>query len=298
MNEDLWPLLKKVQQRQWHDIDFQETYGLNSSQFAVLSAIVSSPGLDQQTVSSVTFIGKSTLVAVVTRLEDRRLIHIEASPTDGRRYALYPTYEGRELAYVATPEVLRRNQRFLAPLGENREAFLRSLEVVAFHGQEERRSRYFITSPDDAGPPITVTWGPGRLLRASIRRYSRLWDATIRFPTPQQHAVLRRVRDSPDTSQTALGDAISTTKASVAEMVARLLAHDLIARRRDEADGRRDLLRLTPGGEELLHSIEPCVQEVDDAFFTGLDAAGRRLVVECLARLAEDVAELTAGTRG
>lgn len=269
---ETWQLLKLVQRRQSFALDFEQSYNITGPQFSVLSAVVSSPGIDQRSVSSGTFIGKSTLVGIVSRLENRDLITVEDNLHDGRRDSLTPTVAGGSLAYAATPELLRRNDEFLAVIPHQRlDEFLHVIETVGFHGQEERRSRYIINSPDSDSPPINVTWGPGRLLRASLQRYGRVWADRITETTPAQFAVLGALHEHSPLTQRALGDMIGTNKASVTEMMDRLLRRGLIRKQPDTTDARRRLLHLTPDGDELLATLTPIVEFIDADFLTPID---------------------------
>jgi len=285
---ELWRLLKLVQQAQGHSLDFQESYGLTAAQFSVLSAVVSSPGIDQRTVSEGTFIGKSTLAGVVNRLVAQDLMYAVRHPEDARRDYLLPSRTAMNLIYEATPELLKRNETFLSVLPRDKaEEFLQALEVVGFTGQEERRSKYVIHSPDGQGPVVDVTWGPGRLLRASLRRYGQIWADQIRDITAPQAAVLAVLSEQAGLSQRALGDLLGTNKASVAEMVGRMLRRNFISRTRDPADRRRLVLQLTPEGTASLKTLEPSVNQVDAGFLQPLAASGRELLLWGLGHLVE-----------
>lgn len=67
---------------------------LTGPQFAVLTAILRSEGVDQGTIASAVALDRSTMADVVRRLEQRGLVRRETDPGDGRRRLLYMTTIG------------------------------------------------------------------------------------------------------------------------------------------------------------------------------------------------------------
>ena len=57
-------------------------------QFGVLHVIAANPGLSQTGLANAIGIDRSTMVAVIDKLETRRLVVRDPSPTDRRSYAL------------------------------------------------------------------------------------------------------------------------------------------------------------------------------------------------------------------
>jgi len=77
---------------------FAETMGgadITPGQFGVLSVIGTNPGLSQTQLGNALGIDRSTVVAMIDRLESRRLVERAPSPTDRRSHALQLSAEGK-----------------------------------------------------------------------------------------------------------------------------------------------------------------------------------------------------------
>jgi DNA-binding MarR family transcriptional regulator len=78
--------------------NFTEVVGaseLTPGQFGVLAVIDANPGLSQTQLGSALGIDRSTVVAVIDRLEERRLVLRHAAPHDRRSHALHLSAEGK-----------------------------------------------------------------------------------------------------------------------------------------------------------------------------------------------------------
>ena len=71
--------------------------GLKVGSFAVLSAIVDSPGLKQSELAQALAIEQANLVQLVDEFEARGLVKRERASTDRRAYALFATSTGKTL---------------------------------------------------------------------------------------------------------------------------------------------------------------------------------------------------------
>jgi DNA-binding MarR family transcriptional regulator len=282
-------LLRLVQQAQAQASDFQRSYDLTPPQLSVLGAVVSAPGIDQRTVSELTSVDKSTVADVVSRLVDRRLLHASRNRSDGRRDNLRATRTAIAVIYDVTPQLIQRNDDFLASLPESeREPFLLALQSIAHVGRTEPPSHYTVPSPDGVRPRLDVTWGLGRPLRACLQRYGRLWGERITVATPVQWLAMSALEFDSGVSQRDLGEVISLDKASMTEMLGRLTARGLITKSRDPEDGRRRILQLTDRGREAVRDLAPEVEAVEAEFLRPLDPAQQAAFVSALTRLAAD----------
>ena len=81
--------------------DFEVTSG----QFSILVLIRQNPGLSQSDLGSALAIDRSTMVAVIDRLEKRDLVVRSPSPYDRRSYALALTPAGERLLTSMIPHV-------------------------------------------------------------------------------------------------------------------------------------------------------------------------------------------------
>jgi|SRR5579864_1572983 len=78
--------------------NFAEVVGaseLTPGQFGVLVVIDANPGLSQTRLGNALSVDRSTVVAVIDRLEQRGLVLRQAAPNDRRSHALYLSEEGK-----------------------------------------------------------------------------------------------------------------------------------------------------------------------------------------------------------
>jgi MarR family transcriptional regulator, lower aerobic nicotinate degradation pathway regulator len=290
-------MLRRLHQRQSRVLDLGQVYGLTRPQFSVLGAVVGVPGIDQRSVTTATFVDKSTVADIVTRLAEKRLVAVSRNPDDLRRDELRPTPAAIALVYEATPALLEGNERVLSPIPlEQREEFLRLLRATAHAGRSETPSDYVVPSPDGVLPPMDVHWGLGRLLRGSLQRHGRLWSQHVPTVTHVQWLALSALLGGSDIDQRTLGELISLDKASLTDMLDRLARRRLVRKLRDPADGRRRVLRVTEEGRDLLAQVAGLVREVEADYLEPLHPAQRTTFVAALRCLAE--ADDSAGDRG
>lgn len=280
------PPLRRLQQETSRSLDFEESRGITAPQFSVLSAIVSSPGIDQRSVVATTFVDRSTVAKVIGRLADHDLIQVSRNQQDTRRDILMPAPAAITLLYEATPELLRRHDALLSalPSGE-REGFLQALRAAAYEGNREPRARYVIPSPDGERPPLDVHWGLGRLTRACLQRYNRLWSGSIPEVTLPQWVALRALASDEEFDQRRLGEVIGLDKASITVLLGRMSRQGWIGKSRDPADARRRILRLTAAGEHLAVKVELQVAQLDEDFVAALTRQQRASLLSGLEAL-------------
>jgi DNA-binding MarR family transcriptional regulator len=108
---------------------------LTTPQFAVLSALSTTPEIDQVRLSQSLGIDRSTIAGIAGRLEERGLINRRRDLKDGRRNLLSLTNAGRALHDRTLPEVIEVGKRLIVPLNARDQAtFLRCLtEIIAAH---------------------------------------------------------------------------------------------------------------------------------------------------------------------
>ncbi|WSJ72122.1 MarR family winged helix-turn-helix transcriptional regulator [Kitasatospora sp. NBC_01250] len=117
--------------------------------------------------------------------------------------------------------------------------------------------------------------------------HTKLWSEHVGSElTAPQFAVLDALESEPGADQRTVGELASLDKATMAEMVSRLVRRGLVLRRRDPSDGRRNLLSLSPTGQELLHSAAAGVAEVERLLLEPLDPAEHQPAIALLAKAA------------
>ncbi len=118
-----------------------EAHGLTPVQFAALRQVDAAPGVDQRTLARAIGLDTSTLAGVVDRLESRGLMQRQASPDDRRVRLLSLTPDGRALLKATEPDMLRAQDRILAPLPEHeRPEFMRMLRALVTANNELSRA--------------------------------------------------------------------------------------------------------------------------------------------------------------
>jgi DNA-binding MarR family transcriptional regulator len=90
--------------------------GLDKKEYAALALVASEGPLSQQALSVIQGCDRTTMVAVVDRLEDGGLVMRRRNPLDRRAYALEITAKGRRALDQADELVARVERDFLGPL--------------------------------------------------------------------------------------------------------------------------------------------------------------------------------------
>lgn len=118
-----------------------EAHGLTPVQYGALQAVANTPGLDQRTLARTIGFDTSTMAGVIDRLEARGLMLRNASPTDRRVRRLTATPEGLALLARVQPDMLRAQDRMLAPLPKSeRVEFMRMLRTLVDTNNELSRA--------------------------------------------------------------------------------------------------------------------------------------------------------------
>ncbi|WP_199856814.1 MarR family winged helix-turn-helix transcriptional regulator [Nocardia suismassiliense] len=89
---------------------------LTRPQFAALSVLAASPGIDQVTLGARAAIDKSTLAGMLRRLEERGWVDRTPDRLDRRRQLLHLTAKGKAIVRAATPIADELDATALAPL--------------------------------------------------------------------------------------------------------------------------------------------------------------------------------------
>lgn len=107
-------------------------YDLTAVQYAALSMIEATPGVDATRLSALIAFDRSTIGGVLERLEAKGWIARDSSPQDRRIKLLLITKDGAALLRQVEPAVRRVQERLLAPLApRDRATMLRLLGELA-----------------------------------------------------------------------------------------------------------------------------------------------------------------------
>ncbi len=85
-------------------------------QFAIVNALIDTPGVDQVTLAARVALDAATSGSVIGRLEARGWLRREVAAQDKRRRLLWVTPAGETAAHAMKPAVARVQERLLAPL--------------------------------------------------------------------------------------------------------------------------------------------------------------------------------------
>ncbi len=120
--------LRRAQARTF--ADFMRTMAddrITPGQFGVLSLIGGNPGLNQSALAAALGIERSTMVAVISTLEQRNLLKRGESTTDRRSYALSLTPQGERLLQMIGRKVADHERAITARLDDAEKVLLRDL---------------------------------------------------------------------------------------------------------------------------------------------------------------------------
>jgi DNA-binding MarR family transcriptional regulator len=107
---------------------------LTGPQFALLTAVNATPGMDQRSLASAVALDSSTMTDVARRLEDQGLIARSPAASDARRKLLHLTDRGTEVLAEANRRARQLDELLLEPYStEQREDLMRRLTALADH---------------------------------------------------------------------------------------------------------------------------------------------------------------------
>jgi DNA-binding MarR family transcriptional regulator len=102
---------------------------------------------------------------------------------------------------------------------------------------------------------------------------------------PPQHSVLQAIACRPAIDQTGLARALGFDRATIGILIRGLEARGLLERRASDADRRRNLLRLTPQGRQVLRRAAPGARRMSERLLAPLTAAERAQFMDLLSRI-------------
>ncbi len=106
-------------------------------QFAILNALIDSPGIDQISLAQRVALDAATSGSVIGRLEAKGWLRREPDPHDRRRRLLWVTEAGRETVRQLMGPIGRSQTRLLAALEDAEAAELMRLLNKLVHGRAD-----------------------------------------------------------------------------------------------------------------------------------------------------------------
>jgi DNA-binding MarR family transcriptional regulator len=118
---------------------------------------------------------------------------------------------------------------------------------------------------------------PVHLLRRCSQFADDLFDAETRGSdlTPRQLTVLIAADAQDGASQTALVSATGIDRSTLADIVARMIQRDLLARKRTESDARANAVRVTAKGARALKGALNAMGRVEKRLLAKIPASKR-----------------------
>jgi DNA-binding MarR family transcriptional regulator len=144
------------------------------------------------------------------------------------------------------------------------------------------------TGSKKSGGPLDRS--PGHLLHRAQQRALDLFaaGAPAGGVTQRQYAVLAAVALNEGGAQAELVAATGIDRSTLAELVARMMAKDLLARERSKSDARANAVRLTEAGRAALEAAAPQAASADAALLALLPKGKRETFVDLLRLLTGD----------
>lgn len=138
-----------------------------------------------------------------------------------------------------------------------------------------------MNKPADIGEQVIVALR--RVIRA-VDLHSRTLAANYGLTGPQ--ALLLKALQGGELSAGELAVRISLSQGAVTDILNRLEKRGLVARKRDQSDGRRVLVKATQDGLALLDESPPLLQERFIKRFSGLEEWEQTQLLSSLQRIA------------
>ncbi|WP_213991047.1 MarR family transcriptional regulator [Sodalis sp. dw_96] len=126
------------------------------------------------------------------------------------------------------------------------------------------------------------------LMRRIFQQHTSNWQQLLPDLTKPQYAVLCAIAEHPGIEQVQLMAAAVSTKATLAELLARLEKRGLLRRVRDAADKRRRFIWLTDEGQAMLDVSQPLAFDADQAFLKRLSALDQQVLLRLLLQMADN----------
>ncbi|WP_275467037.1 MarR family winged helix-turn-helix transcriptional regulator [Streptomyces noursei] len=135
-------------------------------------------------------------------------------------------------------------------------------------------------------PALDLSTHPGHLARRLQQAHTLLWTTIVSEDvTSPQFAVLNTLVDEDGLDQRTVGERVGLDRSTIAEVVRRLVARELIEKTRDAEDARRSVLRLTAQGSRLHHKLAGRTARMNQIFLAPLDLEEQDVFLELLHRV-------------
>lgn len=132
----------------------------------------------------------------------------------------------------------------------------------------------------------------GHLIRRSQQIHTMMWNAEVSDEvTSPQIMILVALARTPGVDQRTLGETVSLDRSTTADIIERLMKRGFLERARDPKDRRRNLLQLTQAGIDLLNTLGPRSEAMNEHLIGVLSSKDQTELVRLL-RLFVDAADV------
>ena len=125
-------------------------------------------------------------------------------------------------------------------------------------------------------------------MRRIFQQHTSRWQQLLPDLTKPQYAVLCAIAEQPGIEQVQLMGAAVSTKATLAELLARLEKRGLLLRVRDTTDKRRRFIWLTDEGKAMLDISQSLAHEADEEFLKRLSVQERQVLMRLLLQMMDN----------
>jgi len=145
-----------------------------------------------------------------------------------------------------------------------------------------------VTAADDAKPAV-LTQKPSWLVSEVSRVAHRLLTGKLATAGSRgyHYRLLAALREFGPASQAKLGRRTGMDRSDVVAAVNELVGRGLADRSPDPADGRRNIITITPAGTAHLRRLEELLDDVQNELLAPLSPAERQQLIHLLTRVLE-----------
>jgi len=145
-----------------------------------------------------------------------------------------------------------------------------------------------VTAADDAKPAV-LTQKPSWLVSEVSRVAHRLLTGKLATVGSRgyHYRLLAALREFGPASQAKLGRRTGMDRSDVVAAVNELVGRGLADRSPDPADGRRNIITITPAGTAHLRRLEELLDDVQNELLAPLSPAERQQLIHLLTRILE-----------
>lgn len=130
------------------------------------------------------------------------------------------------------------------------------------------------------------------MMRKLMQEHTASWQQAVPGLTKPQYAVMFAVAEKPGVEQSELMGPSVSTKATLAEILARLEKRDLIYRKQGESDKRRRFVYLTEEGMAVFEQAKASASQVDEHFLSRMSAEDQQEFIRLMKCMTEQSSPL------